>query len=138
MRALRWPRFWLGLWLLAIAMVVVLSLIAPPESPVPTPRHFDKLLHFAAYFALAFAAVQLFGRWRVLIAIGLALILLGIAMEWAQATLVPHLRMLDAWDALANAVGVLAGLATAFTPLAGSVRWIEGRIAVASASRDRA
>lgn len=125
MRPLRWPRLWLGLWLCAIAAVIALSLVPPPPMPMETPHHFDKLLHFFAYFALAFGAVQVFSRWRWLAGVALGLIALGIAMEWAQATLVPHLRMLDPWDALANAVGVLAGMATAATPLAGCVRRIE-------------
>lgn len=129
MRPLRWPRFWLGLWIFAILAVIALSLIPPPPMPVETPRDFDKLLHFSAYFALAFGAVQVFERKRALVAVALGLIALGIALEWAQATFVPHLRMLDAWDALANAVGVLAGMAMAATPLVGCVQWMERRLA---------
>ena len=128
MRNLRWPRFWLGLWISAIAAVIVLSLVPPPSVPLEATLHIDKLLHFFAYFALAFGAVQLFRRGRTHACIALGLIALGIALEWAQGTLVPHLRMFDLWDALANLLGVLAGMALAATPLAGCVQGIESRL----------
>ena len=128
MRALRWPRFWLGLWVCAIVAVIALSLVPPPPMPVQPPHHFDKLLHFSAYFALAFSAVQVFCRWRALAGIACGLIALGVALEWAQGTLVPHLRMFDPWDAAANTLGVLAGVSMAATPLAGCVQWIERRM----------
>lgn len=129
MRALRWPKCWLALWLGAIVAVIVLSLVPPPPMPAQTPHHFDKLLHFGAYFALMFAAVQLFARLRVLLPVALALAALGVLMELAQAMLVPHLRMLDVWDALANAAGVLVALLLANTPLATWLQRLERRIA---------
>ena len=125
MRPLRWPRTWLGVWFAAIVLVIALSLVPPPPMPLQPPHNFDKLLHLGAYFALAFGATQLFGRWRWLFGIALGLIALGIAMEAAQAALVPHLRMLDPWDALANTVGVVLGTALAATPLAGLLARIE-------------
>ncbi|MCX7564554.1 VanZ family protein [Xanthomonadaceae bacterium XH05] len=128
MRELRWSRFWFGMWMFAILAVIVLSLIPPPPMPMETPRHFDKLLHVSAYFVLAFGAVQVFERPRVLVLVACGLVALGMALEWAQATFVPHLRMLDLRDALANAVGVLLGMATAATSLAGVVAWLERRI----------
>jgi hypothetical protein len=50
--------------------------------------------------------------WRA----GLGLVVLGIALEAAQF-LFTSTRMMDGWDALANSLGVLAGLATALTPM---------------------
>jgi len=117
MRALRWPRFWLGLWFLAIALVVVLSLTPPPELDAPLPPHFDKLEHFAAYSALAFGAVQLFARRSVLALVAVLLVALGIALEYAQGALTHGLRERDGFDALANSLGVAAGMACAATPL---------------------
>ena len=76
-----------------------------------------------------FAAVQLFARRRVLLPVALALAALGVLMELAQAMLVPHLRMLDVWDALANAAGVLAALLLAHPPLATWLQRLERRIA---------
>ena len=118
MRALRWPRVWLGLWLLAIAVVAVLSLLPAPHMPLETPQNFDKLLHFLAYFGLAFSAVQLFSSRRALVFVSLGLIALGVLLEWAQGAWLPHLRYADGWDAVANTLGVGAGVLLATTPLA--------------------
>lgn len=118
MRALRWPRVWLGLWLLAIAVVAVLSLLPAPHMPLETPQNFDKLLHFLAYFGLAFSAVQLFSSRRALVFVSLGLIALGVLLEWAQGAWLPHLRYADEWDAVANTLGVVAGVLLATTPLA--------------------
>lgn len=117
MRALRWPRLWLGLWLLAITSVIVLSLIPPPPMPIEAPKDFDKLLHCTAYFALAFSAVQLFDRGRTLLWVALGLVVLGGLLEWAQGAFAPEVRMADPWDALANTIGVVLGMATQATPL---------------------
>lgn len=117
MRALRWPRFWLSVWLFAIATVIALSLLPPPTMALDAPHNFDKLLHFVAYFALAFSAVQLFASRNALLLSALGLIGLGILMEWAQGAWVPDIRSADSWDALANALGVVAGTLLATTPL---------------------
>ncbi len=127
MRNLRWPRFWLGLWLAAIAIVIVLSLISPPKVDVELPRHFDKLEHFFAYFTLAASAVQLFSRHGMLALVAVLLVLLGIALEFAQGALVPETRQMDMADALANSVGVLCGMAGAFTPFKHCLARIEAR-----------
>lgn len=129
MRALRWPRFWLGLWLLGVVAVIVLSLVRPPPSPIELPRNFDKVLHLTAYFALAAAAVQVFERARSLVVVAFCLVGLGISLEWAQGALVPEIRTADPLDALANTLGVLIGMALAWTPLARCVPWIETRLA---------
>src|SRR5690606_23802589 len=71
---------------------------------------------FLAYFVLAAAAVQLFRNWPALLGAGLGLVLLGIGIEYAQASLTAT-RMAEARDALANTLGVIAGLGTRLTPL---------------------
>lgn len=115
LKPFRRPRLWLGLWWLAVAVVVVLSLVSPPELP-STPAGSDKLGHLLAYAALMSAAVQLFERrlhrWRV----AGALVAMGMLLEVLQGGLTAT-RMQDPWDALANTLGVLAGFATAATPL---------------------
>jgi VanZ family protein len=105
---------WAGLWVLAVAVVVVASLV--PASGLPdVPKDFDKVEHFVAYAALSAGAVQLFARrlsWAVAC---ILLVLMGIGLEHLQAQMALG-RMLDRVDALANTIGVLAGLASAFTP----------------------
>lgn len=115
LKPLRHPRAWSALWALAIAIVIVLSL-GPPLSMPEAPKNADKLQHASGYFLLAASAVQLFATRRALAVAGLGLVLLGIGLEWAQGAFTAD-RMADPLDALANTVGVLAGLALALTPL---------------------
>ncbi len=79
------------------------------------PKHFDKVEHFVAYAALSAGAVQLFVRRLSWGFVCVLLVLMGIGLEHLQAQMALG-RMLDRADALANTLGVLAGLATAFTP----------------------
>ena len=108
------PWLWCGLWCLGIAALVVLSLM--PGPPMPDFEDSDKVGHFLAYFLLAAGAVQLFARWSSLLGAGVGLVLLGIGMEYAQGAFTDY-RVLDARDALANTIGVIAGLGTQLTPL---------------------
>ena len=113
LKPLRHPRVWLGVWLAAVLTVVVACLIPPP--PLALPPNGDKLEHLLAYFLLAGSAVQLFRSGRALAGIGVGLVLMGIGIEFAQGALT-ETRMADPADAVANTIGVLAGLATALTP----------------------
>ena len=114
LKPFRRPWLWAGLWMLAIAVVVVGSLLPGKDLP-PLPVS-DKLEHFAAYAVLAAGAVQLFARQLSLGFVCILLVLMGIGLEHVQASMKLG-RMLDRNDALANTLGVLIGLATAFTPL---------------------
>ncbi len=113
-KPLRHRRGWLALWCAAIGVVVVVCLIPPPPLP-PLPRNSDKLHHVLSYFALAASAVQIYRRGAVLWLVGLALVAMGVAIEVLQGALTTT-READPYDALANALGVALGLATAFTP----------------------
>lgn len=114
LKPFRRPWLWSSLWCLAIAAVVVVSLVPAPDLP-DLPPGSDKWEHFLAYAALAAAAVQLYRRWPALLGAGLGLVLMGIGLEYAQGALT-QTRMMDRWDALANTLGVMAGLATRMTP----------------------
>ncbi len=108
------PLLWAGLWVLAVAVVVVASLM--PVSGLPeVPKHADKVEHFIAYAALSAGAVQLFARRLSWGFVCVLLVLMGIGLEHLQAQMALG-RMFDRNDALANTIGVLVGLATAFTP----------------------
>lgn len=108
------PWLWSGLWMLAIAVVVFASLV--PAKELPNLQVSDKLEHFLAYALLSAGSVQLFARRLSWGWVCVLLVLLGIGLEYMQAQMALG-RMLDRNDALANTIGVLAGLATAFTPL---------------------
>lgn len=108
------PWLWSGLWVLAIAGVVIGSLL--PSSDLPPVKVNDKIEHFVAYAVLSAGAVQLFARRLSWAFVCVLLVLMGIGLEYLQAQMGLG-RMLDRNDALANTIGVLIGLATAFTPL---------------------
>lgn len=114
LKPLRRPRLWLGLWWLAIALGVLMSLVPPP--PIDAPRGSDKLVHLLYYGALAAGAVQLFATRVALLRAGVGLVALGVALELAQQAFTTT-RMLDPRDAAANTLGVLLGLLAARTPL---------------------
>jgi len=111
LKPLRRPALWSAIWIAAITLVVVASLVPVPDLPPGG----DKLEHFLAYFALAAGAVQLYARWPALLGAGLGLVLMGIGLEHAQGMLTAT-RVMDRWDALANTLGVIAGLGTQLTP----------------------
>lgn len=115
----------MGLWSAAVAVVVVASLLPPQQIPA-VPRGVDKVQHLLAYAALAAGAVQLFARRLSLLSACVGLALLGIALEHMQADMGLG-RAMEANDALANAAGVLLGLATQFTPARDWLLRVESR-----------
>lgn len=123
LKPFRRPLLWSGLWCLAVAAVVVASLAPPP--PMPPVAGGDKLGHLAAYFVLAAGAVQLHARWPSLLGAGLGLVLMGIGLEYAQGALT-ELRQAERADALANTLGVIAGLATRLTPWRDALLRVDG------------
>lgn len=125
LRPFRRPWLWIGLWLVMIAAVVFASLTAASNLPPPAFDGIDKLEHFLGYFVLAAWAVNLFARRRPQALAGVALIALGVGLELAQAALTDS-RQADSADALANALGVLAGLMLAATPLAQLLMRLDG------------
>lgn len=126
MRALVHARAWTALWVLALVVVAVGSLL-PPSALPEAPRVSDKLVHVLMYFVLMAAAVQLFASWRWLLVVAIALAGYGLLLELAQGTLTTT-RTFEWADALANTLGVLLGLVLAATPLARSLQWIEQRL----------
>jgi VanZ family protein len=109
LRSFQRPRLWLGIWWFGWVLCVVLSLVQPPALGVEVPAG-DKLGHFIAYGLLAAWAAWLFASTRSQLRAALALCALGVAMELAQSAFTSY-RMMDSWDAVADAVGVTAGWA---------------------------
>ena len=114
LKPLRRPRLWLGLWWCGVAAVVLCSLL--PAFLLPqVPEGGDKLEHFGAYALLAAAAVQLFTARQAVLRAGTGLVATGVALEIAQG-LFTTTRQMDVYDALANTLGVTAGLLTVLAP----------------------
>lgn len=114
LKPFHYPRVWMALWMLAIAIVVAGELL--PGKDLPALSISDKSEHFIAYALLSASAVQLFARRLSWAFVCLLLVLMGIALEFLQGSMGLG-RSMDRYDALANTIGVLIGLATAFTPL---------------------
>jgi VanZ family protein len=124
LKPLRWPRFWLGAWLVAVLSLIVICLV-PLDGLPPLPDNSDKVEHLLGYFVLAAAAVQLFTR-ASLPWVAMGLVLLGIGIEIAQGQ--TAYRSADPYDALFNAMGVALGIATALTPWRDLLLRIEKRL----------
>ena len=125
LKPFRRPWLWALLWSLAIAVLVVASLL--PGADMPEVPGSDKLHHFLGYALLAAAAVQLYDRWTSLLGAGLGLVLLGIGLEHAQGALTTT-RIADPADALANTLGVIAGLGLRLTPWRDLLLHLERRL----------
>ncbi|SDZ29959.1 VanZ like family protein [Lysobacter sp. yr284] len=117
LREFRRPALWIALWLAMIAAVVATCLMPAQDLPPAPFDAFDKVEHFTAYLLLSLYAGMLFARVRAQALAAAGLIALGIALEFAQATLTDS-RSGDAADALANGLGALAGLWLSRTPIA--------------------
>jgi VanZ family protein len=129
LRGFRRPWLWLGLWLLMLAAVVVTSLMAASDLPPPPFDGVDKLEHFLGYFVLSAYAVMLFAQRRGQAVVAAGLIALGVGLEVAQGALTVS-RQADSADALANSLGVLAGLVLAPTPISRGLLWLEARLGI--------
>ena len=115
LKSFRWPRLWLGLWWFAIALVTLGSLLPAMLLPV-VPEGGDKFEHLSGYGLLAAIAVQVFATRGALLRAAVGLVLLGVLLELVQGFLTST-RSMDAMDALANAAGVVLGMATVLTPV---------------------
>ena len=104
--ALAWRRaaFWL-----AVGVVVLLSLSPVEHLPDQAMRLWDKAQH-----AFGFAGLTVLGCWAYptrRVGVPAGLVVLGVAIEWAQAW--TGWRHGDGLDMVANAVGIAAGLVSA-------------------------
>lgn len=128
LRAFHRPGLWCTLGLLAIAVVVVASLLPADELPSTGFSGADKIGHFLAYAVLSTYATMLLERRRPQALAAIALIGMGIGLEFAQGAM-NAARMADTADALANALGVLAGLAAGSTRFARLLQRLDARLA---------
>ena len=126
LREFRWPALWLAIWIAMIAAVVASSLLPAHDLP-EVPDGFDKVEHFLGYLLLGAWAVMLFATRRAQAVAAAGLIALGVALEVAQGAWTVS-RMADSADALANSLGVLAGLMLGPTPVARALLRVEAAI----------
>ena len=118
------PRLLVAGWLLLIAGVVVGSLLPSAALPAPSFTGIDKVEHLVAYGLLSAYAVLLFAPVRVQVMAGLALIVMGVSLEGAQAALTAS-RLADPADMVANTLGVVLG---GWMGRWAATRWQPGRV----------
>ena len=96
---------WLGIGWLGVLAALVFSL--GPATPDGSLNHADKLVHLGGYAVLMYWWSQLYSSVPQRVQVGAALVLLGIVIEGLQG-LTPT-REPDAWDVLANTLGIVIG-----------------------------
>lgn len=128
LRRFRTPRRWLAVGATGVLAVIAVSLLPAGDLPPSPFAGSDKVGHFLTYAALSAYACMLFAHMRPQALCAAGLIVLGVALEYGQALLTDS-RMGDSRDAFANALGALAGLVTASTPLALMLQRIDARLA---------
>jgi VanZ family protein len=122
---MRLRRIWLFLGWCFAAYVVYGSLT--PHPPEIVGKIWDKAAHVLAYAWLMLWFAQLHQRLARKARPALALIGMGIAVEILQG--LGGVRHAEALDALANALGVGAGLLLSCTPLGAVLGWLERKTA---------
>jgi len=107
-----------------VAVVVYLSLanIAIPQVPSSIG---DKINHLIAYSALMGWFGQLLIEWRHRMLAAVALVLLGITMEYCQG--LTAYRVFEWQDALANSMGVVLGFIALSLGADRILVWFESR-----------
>ena len=104
-RIRKWHMTWLASAWLLVGAVVYLSL-ARLDIDIPAAQG-DKLGHVLAYAVLTFWFMQVYLRLASRAAIVLSLVVLGVALEFAQAY--TGYRNFEYADMAANAAGVMVG-----------------------------
>lgn len=126
MLSLRFPRLWLGLGWVAVALAILVCLMPIAQLPQP-PKLSDKTEHFIAYLLLSVWFGGIYARNRYWI-IALGLVTLGVLIEFAQSAMGLG-RQGDIRDVIANCGGVLAGLLLCRFGLGGWIQWVESLVA---------
>jgi len=126
MRSFAKPGLWLGIWIFGWLLCVVLSMITPPDVSLGVDNG-DKIGHFLAYSSLSAWAVMIFQNKKNWWKSALALIFLGIAMEFSQGYLTSN-RMMDWHDAVANTLGVGLGLCVSLLPMQMWLHKLDGKL----------
>ena len=95
-----------------------------PHPPEPLSfKNADKLEHAFSYAMLALWFCQLYGSVKSRAVVIVALVGLGVALEFVQGW--TGYRMFDVLDMLANSVGVMLGWLLVLTPLGNLFVYIE-------------
>lgn len=118
---LRFSALWLAAGSMLLFFLIYRSLI--PADALQQSAHGDKLMHFSAYAVLMSWFSNIFPALNQRIRLALALVMLGIALEFAQRW--TGYRTFELADMAANATGVAAGWLSAPPRLPNYLRRLE-------------
>jgi len=122
MLSVRHARLWRVLSCVVIVAAIIVCLL--PARDIPDVGVSDKWEHSVAYVLLTLWFAGLYPRSRYWV-IALGLLLMGIAIEFAQADM--HMgREGDVHDVIANTAGIAVGIVLALAGLGGWAQWIDG------------
>ena len=124
MKELRFIRLWLAIGFLLVGVVCFLTLTPSPPDMDDFPEG-DKIGHFAAYSAMMLWFGLIYLRGKRYMRVGLAFIVMGVALELIQGML--DYRSFSYLDMGANACGVMIGWLLARTRLADALVYVEGK-----------
>lgn len=110
---LRFPKFWVAMGWLAVALTIFVCLL--PGKELPQTGMNDKLEHLTAYTLLSLWFAGLYPRSRYLL-IAFALFCMGVSIECGQ-WLMHAGREADIRDVIANSTGIAVGLTLAMLGL---------------------
>src|SRR5262245_20844413 len=121
---LKYPRTWLTLGSICVAVAIFVCL-APPTTPALAPVFAinDKVEHALGYLVLSLWFSGMYPRSRYLW-IALALFAMGVVVELLQGWMSLG-READVRDVIANSVGIAAGLSLARVALGGWTQRVE-------------
>jgi VanZ family protein len=125
MLSLRFPKLWLSVGWVAVALAIVVCLLPSDRLPQP-PSLSDKSEHFICYLLLSCWFAGIYPRTRYWV-IGVGLIVMGVLIEIAQGSM-GWGREGDVRDVLANCTGVLAGLLLSWWWLGGWAQRVESLV----------
>lgn len=124
MKELRFIRLWLAIGFLLVGVVCFLTLTPSPPDMGDFPEG-DKIGHFVAYSAMMLWFGFIYLRGKRYMRVGLAFIVMGVALELIQGML--DYRSFSYLDMGANACGVMIGWLLARTRLADALVYVEGK-----------
>ncbi|MBN1833327.1 MAG: VanZ family protein [Deltaproteobacteria bacterium] len=125
MKELRFIRLWLTIGFMLVGVVCFLTLTPSPPDIGDFPES-DKIGHFVAYSVMMLWFGFIYLRGRRYMRVGLAFIVMGIALELIQGML--DYRSFSTLDMGANVCGVMIGWLLARTRLADALVYVEGRL----------
>ena len=125
MKELKYRRIWLILGWGMVFLVAVLSLIPSPQVLGPMLPS-DIVIHLLAYSSLMLWFGCIYSTGRRYLVLGLALILIGIVLEFLQG--MTSYRSFEYKDMLVDVFGVLLGWLLSMTRISSLLIFVEQRI----------